>query len=68
MKTAVSKRGVSLLQVPVVAWEAKIGYEQASSTVKGGFGTAKWLAYPTLGKLVRRTAKNSLFHREQQIK
>jgi hypothetical protein len=47
----------------VVLWfvEVKIGCEQASSTAKRGFGTAKWLANPGGGKIITKTAKNSSF-------
>jgi len=56
-----NKGEVSLLPVPGAAWELKIGCEQASSTVKQGFGTAKCLANPGGGKIIEKTGKNSSF-------
>jgi len=61
MKTFVSDGEVSLLPVPGAGWEVKIRCEQASSTVKRGFGPAKWLANPGVGKIITKTATNSSF-------
>jgi hypothetical protein len=46
---------------PGAGWEVEIGCEQASSTVKRGFGTAKWLANLGAGKRITETARNSSF-------
>jgi hypothetical protein len=68
MKTFVGAGEVSLLPVPGAGWEVKIRREQASSTVKRGFGPAKWLANPGGGKIVRKQPKTVHLRHEQQIK
>jgi hypothetical protein len=61
MKASVSKGEVSLLPVSGAGWEVTIGCERASSTAKRGFATAKWLADPGGGKIIKKIAKYSSF-------